>query len=723
MRATLVGAAVVTAVEAPAVYAFLRLHEDHFLPAAGCLALGELLETGISGAVVDRRLRRRYGELQDRPHEPGSARRHQQRLQRVLIGMSAAEIALWIAWVQVEEEVGWEAAGALLVVLMHLKHQAETSGVRGVRFSTGLPSGPLTAANLFETGGAIWALWLLGHGHPVQAAAALAGGLAAEHVILVHLLLREIEQRDIRQPRLPPARSPRSDRKLRIGEYLGENFPSWWRLVHRLRPLRTLFNRLVINGLVERGPYRPEPLSTKAPYTSWASLTDRTWSGRHLPPVKGNPGYPAVDDVAELFTRDAGTMTACPKSTLLFTCFAQWFVDGFLRTQRVDPAGQRDPRRNESPHQINLNTLYGLTDDMTEQLREHQGGRLKSQHIGGEEYPEYLCAGGDRKPQFQNLLLPLGFAEMRPEQKDQVFATGSDVRTLGFVGFNVLFLREHNRIAGELEERHDDWDDERLFDTARAILIMLLMKLVVNEYINHINAYHFRFELIPNLFERAPWHRPNWMSVEFNLLYRWHSLVPPTIRLGDDELTVEQSLVATPQLTAAGLGKFMHDMSDQPAGRIGLFNTDPYLVGVAEMPSIEQARIAKLRPYNEYRELFGFPRLTRFEEFSSSQRTQNGLRRVYERVDNVELFAGLFAEEAGPNSVLPPLMTVMVAFDAFSQLLTNPLVAPRIYNDETFSELGTEILGETTSIADVARRNVPGEVDRVSLTRSDYVRV
>src|SRR5690606_40281121 len=61
-----------------------------------------------------------------------------------------------------------------------------------------------------------------------------------------------------------------------------------------------------------------------------------------------------------------------------------------------------------------------------------------------------------------------------------------------------------------LAHRHPRWDDERLFQTTRNILIVLLIKLVVEEYINHITPYHFRFTLDPRLLSllaHAPWHR------------------------------------------------------------------------------------------------------------------------------------------------------------------------------------------------------------------------
>ena len=63
---------------------------------------------------------------------------------------------------------------------------------------------------------------------------------------------------------------------------------------------------------------------------------------------------------------------------------------------------------------------------------------------------------------------------------------------------------------------------------------------------------------------------------------------------------------------------------------------------------------------------------------------QAALKELYGTVDQIELFPGLFAEDARPNSVLPSLIGRMVGVDAFSQALTNPLLAPRVFNEETF---------------------------------------
>ena len=115
----------------------------------------------------------------------------------------------------------------------------------------------------------------------------------------------------------------------------------------------------------------------------------------------------------------------------------------------------------------------------------------------------------------------------------------------------------------------------------------------------------------------------------------------------------------------------------------------------------------QLAPYNDYRELAKFPRVTDFDQISGDERVQSMLRDLYGHVDRIEFFAGLFAEDARPNSVLPSLIGRMVGVDAFSQALTNPLLSPRVFNAETFSPLGMEIIAGTTRLSDILHRNIP----------------
>ena len=511
---------------------------------------------------------------------------------------------------------------------------------------------------------------------------------------------------------------------------LPTRFGPLWRSIQRVKPLERIVNRLLINQGINVLPPRPYRLSTKRDFTTQDTLVDKTFNCRQLEPAEAiEPRTePAPDVVVELFRRRE--FIPCEKSTVLFAYVAQWFTDGFLRSDRKNVESDvRDIRRNESTHEVDLAQLYGLDDAETSILRDKRRPMLLAcqGEIGEELPPDLYEADGTRVAQFADLRV-VGTKKLAVDNA-QLLAMGSDVSNtqIGYAMLNTLFLREHNRIARELAQANPRWDEDRVFYAARSVLTVLLIRVVIEEYINHIHPYHFKFRLDARGFDKQPWMRSNWVAVEFNLLYRWHSLIPSELAVGSQTLALEDTVFRTKDLlTTHGLAALVDSASHQPAGRLGLHNTPEMLLLRAELPSIQAGREVRLRGYNDYREACRFARAKTFEDVSSDPEICAELRDVYGNdVDEVEFFVGLFAEDRRRNSVLPPLIGRLVGLHAFSQLLTNPLFAPEIYNENTFSRRGLQIIDETRSLADIVRRNVPGgtRMALVTLTRQDWQRV
>lgn len=503
----------------------------------------------------------------------------------------------------------------------------------------------------------------------------------------------------------------------KLRSYVLTHFAWFWRLAERWPWLGRVVNRTLINTAVTRAESRPYALSTMAAYSSWASLTDRTWNGRHLPPRTWTH-LPDPDAVAELFRRPAGKPRVSQRSTTLFPSFAQWFTDGFLRTDSDNPL------KNTSTHEIDLNQLYGLNAQQTRALRSGAGGRLKTQTIGGEEYAPYLHEVRDGavavKPEFACLWLPLRMAHCPPTLLPTVFAFGGDRAnsTPQTAMINTLFLREHNRVAGLLHTAHPTWDDDRLFETARNVLIVLLIKVVVEDYINHISPYLFRLKADPAAAWHARWNRQNWMATEFNLLYRWHSLVADDVDWPGGRVPTWGTLFNHPMLTRVGLGAAFDACSRQAATEISLFNTPDFLHHT-EASSIRIGRLAQLASYNDYRAMVGYPRVTAFDQITGDEAVQKRLQAVYPTVDDIEFYVGLFAEEPRPTAGTPALIGRMVAIDAFSQALTNPLLAEHVFTAATFAPEGMAVIEGTRNLQDVVDRNVPAGPGKylVTMTR------
>ena len=495
--------------------------------------------------------------------------------------------------------------------------------------------------------------------------------------------------------------------------------------------------RLVTSGFVSllanATEPRPRPLTLSGDYTSWISLTDRSFTGRHLPPAPPGTPLPSEAEILELFRRPPGGERPAEDTSVMFLLFAQWFTDSFLRTERSDW------RRNTSTQEIDFCQLYGLSEGRTRMLRAMEGGRLKSQRIDGQEYPPFLLertpSGAHAvKPEFKGLhdedfLLDVLLAGVSERQKDLFFAVGLEHgnSTVGSTALDVLMLREHNRIAGELRREYEqgrerpawprDLDaaelDERIFQTTRLIMIVLLLKLVVEEYIRHIAPHDPPLTVVPGMAAKKPWNRSSWIAVEFNLLYRWHMLVPDRVTTDEGEFDSRDFLRDNNALLLdKGIEWLMAQMSRSRAARIGLFNTPSFLTdrSAPEHPAVEERsialmRFARLAPYNDYRRRFGLPRARSFADVSSDPFVQERLAALYGDVDRLEWYVGIWAEDHPSDQMMGDLLTAMVGYDAFTQALTNPLLAPQVYTEATFTRAGLRTIRGTRSLGQILVRN------------------
>ncbi|KAI0829008.1 heme peroxidase, partial [Trametes gibbosa] len=349
------------------------------------------------------------------------------------------------------------------------------------------------------------------------------------------------------------------------------------------------------------------------------------------------------------------------------------FAYASIVTHQLFRTDLRDNTKNNTSSYFDLSVLYGNDQEEQNAIRDKASGR--------------------------GLLYPDAFAEDR----------------LGFLppaatALLVLFSRNHNYIAEmilKINERgrwsdpppkdrlRCDVQDEEIFQTARLINCGNFMAMIFGDYVAGFLGLG-RDGVSWSLKPFDPITTPegqvitrghgNACSVEFNLLYRWHSTVAEQdIKWTEDlfsevfkdsgkpldkldlkdfmqgAMRVMKTVEKDPRKrTFAGLqrgadarfsdddlAKILLDATEKAGGAYRARGT-PGVLRIIEILSIEQARNWGVCTMNEFRTFLGLKRYSTFEEWNPDLEVAKAARQLYGHIDNLELYTGLQAEETGP---------------------------------------------------------------------------
>jgi len=230
--------------------------------------------------------------------------------------------------------------------------------------------------------------------------------------------------------------------------------------------------------------------------------------------------------------------------------------------------------------------------------------------------------------------------------------------------------------------------DESLFQTGRLITCGLYANLILKDYVRTILALN-RSPTSWNLDPRSnssklPQGRGNQVSVEFNLVYRWHSALserdgtwvreelksvlggkePEEVGVGEMVRALakwEESIPAKPEERRFGglarqadgtyedqeLVKVWCDSVEDIAGAFGA-NKVPNALRSIEGLGIMQARHWNVATLNEFRAFLGLTKHTTFEDINPDPVVAVKLKSLYDSPDAVELYPGLMVEKPKP---------------------------------------------------------------------------
>ncbi|KAG8003168.1 Prostaglandin G/H synthase 2 [Nibea albiflora] len=440
--------------------------------------------------------------------------------------------------------------------------------------------------------------------------------------------------------------------------YLLTHFKGFWNIVNNISFLRDAIMRYV---LTSRSHMIDSPPTFNADYgyMNWEAYSNLSYYTRTLPPVPED----------------------CP--TPMGVVGKKELPDAKVLAEKL---------------LVDLSHIYGDNLERQHKLRLFKDGKLKYQIVDGEVYP----------PTVQEVGVDMHYPPHVPDSHR--FAVGHEAFGLvpGLMMYATIWLREHNRVCDVLKEAHPDWDDERLFQTTRLILIGETIKIVIEDYVQHLSGYNFKLKFDPELLFNQRFQYQNRISSEFNTLYHWHPLMPESFHIEEEDYSYKQFVFNTSVVTQHGISNLVESFSKQVAGRVaGGRNVPGPILNVA-IKSIENSRKMRYQSLNAYRKRFSMKPYTSFEDMTGEKEMAAVLEEMYGHIDAVELYPGLLVEKPRTNAIFGETMVEMGAPYSLKGLMGNPICSPEYWKPSTFGGSAGFNIVNTASLQKLVCNNVQG---------------
>lgn len=449
-------------------------------------------------------------------------------------------------------------------------------------------------------------------------------------------------------------------------------------------------------------------------YTTLDAAFNRSYFSRALPPVpkecptpmgtKGPKELPDVNLLIRKFFTRSKFLPEPMGSNLLFTFFAQHFSHMFFKTDF-----QRGPAFQWGNHGVDVSNVYGKDKAAENKLRSFAGGKFRMQIMNGEEYPMTVAQTG------AEMIYPPHVSE------DNRFAFGHSLFGLlpGLFIYSTIWMREHNRVCDVLAEVHPTWDDERLFQTAKLVILGETIKIVIEDYVQHLSSYNLRLTFEPDILFSERFQYQNRIAVEFNHLYHWHPLMPSVFNISGQEYDMNDYVFHSELVLKHGLAEVLDSMVKQRAGLMSHHNHGPATIPVLR-DSIVHQRELRLQPLNNYRRQFNLPPYTTFEELTGENVMAAELQKLYHDIDAVEMYVGMLVEKRRYRGMFGPSITEIGAPFSVKGLMSSYISSPQYWKPSTFGgDVGFNIV-KTATLEKLFCQNIQGKCPRVSFKVPDY---
>ncbi|KAF8907810.1 heme peroxidase [Mucidula mucida] len=371
----------------------------------------------------------------------------------------------------------------------------------------------------------------------------------------------------------------------------------------------------------------------------------------------------------------------------------------------------RDWTINDVSSYLDLSVLYGSSQNVVDGLRRHDGsGRLHEDVFGDPRLllmPPATCA---------MLVLLCRNHNFIAERILRINENGSYKDIEKFTAQASGPHDEKTAEAKKLEEAQKAQDKE-IFDRARLVNCGYFMHIILGDYVGAIlglvrDGHNWRLDPLMEIRRSdhtfSPRGEGNVVSIEFNLLYRWHATLskadtewtnnefkallgdvkPSQVTPTDFHKAIRGAIAPPPDYrkwTFGGLkrgdnGRFddgdlatiLQDATKNRAAAFGARGV-PEVLRVIEIMGIEQERSWGTCSLNEFRKFIGLQPYKSFAEWNPDKDIQAAAASLYQDIDNLELHVGMQAEESktpGPGAGLCPGYTISRAILADAVCLT-----------------------------------------------------
>uniref|UniRef100_A0A8C3A8S9 Prostaglandin G/H synthase 2 n=1 Tax=Cyclopterus lumpus TaxID=8103 RepID=A0A8C3A8S9_CYCLU len=480
--------------------------------------------------------------------------------------------------------------------------------------------------------------------------------------------------------------------------YLLTHFKGFWNIISNISFLRDAIMRYVLTSrshLIDS----PPTFNADYGYKSWEAYSNLSYYTRTLPPVPedcptpmgavGKKELPDAKLLAEKLLMRRQFIPDPQGTSLMFAFFAQHFTHQFFKSDmKKGPAFTL-----AKGHGVSTADFKFVKTDRYCSL-----SCITLQILDGEMYP----------PTVKEVGADMHYPPHVPDSHR--FAVGHEAFGLvpGLMMYATIWLREHNRVCDVLKEVHPDWDDERLFQTTRLILIGETIKIVIEDYVQHLSGYHFKLKFDPELLFNQRFQYQNRIASEFNTLYHWHPLMPDSFHIEEKDYSYKEFVFNTSIVTEHGISNLVESFTNQIAGRVAGGQNVPGPIMYVAIKSIENSRKMRYQSLNAYRTRFSMKPYSSFEDITGEKEMAAVLEELYGHVDAVELYPGLLVEKPRSNAIFGETMVEMGAPYSLKGLMGNPICSPEYWKPSTFGGSAGFNIVNTASLQRLVCNNVKG---------------